>query len=85
MRTPTNLPTYALALHWAYLTCPDIDLPEPQGSAAILRRLREPCGDFTRAKFPLNKVTKRSPHLWRFHATFRSVGSKGLAVNLANA
>jgi hypothetical protein len=45
MRTPTNLPTYALALHWAYLTCPDIDLPEPQGSAAILRRLREPCGE----------------------------------------
>ena len=28
-----------------FLTCPDIDLPEPQRSAAILRRLREPCGE----------------------------------------
>jgi hypothetical protein len=35
MRTPTNPQTYALALHWAYLTCPDIDLPEPQRSEAI--------------------------------------------------
>jgi hypothetical protein len=45
MRNPTATPTYALALHWAYLTCPDTDLPEPQRSAAILRRLREPRGE----------------------------------------
>jgi len=46
MRASTSLPpTYALALHWAYLTCPDIDLPEPQRSEAILRRLREPHGE----------------------------------------
>ena len=45
MRTPTNPQIYTLALHWAYMTCPDIDLPEPQRSAAILRRLREPRGE----------------------------------------
>jgi hypothetical protein len=45
MRTPANPPAYALALHWAYMTCPDIDLPEPQRSEAILRRLREPRGE----------------------------------------
>ena len=45
MRTPTNPQIYTLALHWAYMTCPDIDLPEPQRSEAILHRLREPCGE----------------------------------------
>jgi hypothetical protein len=45
MRNPTATPTYALALHWAYLTCPDVDLPEPQRSAAILRGLRESHGE----------------------------------------
>ena len=38
-------PAYALALHWAYLTCPDVHLPEPRRSAAILRRLQEPRGE----------------------------------------
>jgi hypothetical protein len=45
MRTPTNPQIYTLALHWAYMTCPDIDLPEPQRSEAILHRLREPFED----------------------------------------
>jgi hypothetical protein len=44
MRAATP-PTYALALHWAYLTCPDVDLPEPQRSAAILYRLRQLRGE----------------------------------------
>jgi hypothetical protein len=34
-----------LALHWAYLTCSDINQPEPQRSAAILCRLRELHGE----------------------------------------
>ena len=42
MRTPTNPQTYALALHWAYMTCPDIDVPEPQRSAMIDRKIKAP-------------------------------------------
>jgi hypothetical protein len=34
-----------LALHWAYLTCPGVNQPEPQRSAAILCRLRELRGE----------------------------------------
>jgi len=40
-RPRRDAPVYTLALHWAYLTCPDVGQPEPQRSAAILRRLRE--------------------------------------------
>ena len=38
-------PAYTLALHWAYLTCPDVNQPELQRSAAILCRLRELRGE----------------------------------------